>query len=225
MGIVRGSPAFTRISLAPNRASRFTLGASVEYKNKTYQIIYHHLSLPTKGLFLLIVFCVLNQFYITFQVNIRTKSSFVNPLPLVGLAMMGLHGTLGSEFPASLTARILYSYSFPSVTFSSSNSQSQKTQQIYRKFQWYKYLHAVAQSGIRYPNHRTVSYRNQSSVDGGPSVGLGLFPLHDVALDRVPSVVLRRFPGNCDVIPVLFYTLRLAGWEGLIYSEESVISQ
>ena len=60
MGIVRGSPAFTRISLAPNRASRFTLGASVEYKNKTNQNIYHHLSLPIK------VFCVLIQFYITF---------------------------------------------------------------------------------------------------------------------------------------------------------------
>lgn len=219
MGIVRGSPAFTRISLAPNRASRFTLGASVEYKNKTYQNIYHHLSLPTK------VFCVLIQFYITFQVNVRTMSSFVNPLPLVGLAMMGLHGTLGSEFPASLTARILYSYSFPSVTFSSSNSHSQKKQQIDRNFQWYKYIHAVAQSGIRYHNHRTVSYRNQSSVDGGPSVGLGLLPLHDVALDRVPSVVLRGFPGNGDVIPVLFYALRLAGWEGLICSEESVISQ
>lgn len=48
----------------------------------------------------------------------------IQVLPLVGLAVIGLQGTLGSEFPASLTARTLYSYSFPSVTFSSSNSQS-----------------------------------------------------------------------------------------------------
>lgn len=62
-----------------------------------------------------------------------------------------------------------------------------------------------------------ISHLYKSPVDWSPSVGFGLLPLYDIALNRISSVILRRFPANNDVIPVLLYTLRHAGWERLVY--------
>lgn len=62
-----------------------------------------------------------------------------------------------------------------------------------------------------------ISHLYKSPVDWSPSVGFWLLPLYDIALDRISSVILWRFPANNDVIPVLLNTLRHAGWERLIY--------
>lgn len=62
-----------------------------------------------------------------------------------------------------------------------------------------------------------ISHLYKSPVDWSPSVGFGLLPLYDIALNRISSVILRRFPANNDVIPVLLNTLRHAGWERLVY--------
>lgn len=69
-----------------------------------------------------------------------------------------------------------------------------------------------------------ISHLHKSPVDWSPSVGFGLLPLYDIALDRISSVILWRFPANNDVIPVLLDTLGHAGWERLIYGEKTNIT-
>lgn len=60
------------------------------------------------------------QSKIVYNILLYHSSSILNfilvqVLPLVGLAVIGLQGTLGSELPASLTARTRYSYSYNPV--------------------------------------------------------------------------------------------------------------
>lgn len=62
-----------------------------------------------------------------------------------------------------------------------------------------------------------IPHLHKSPVDRSPSVGFWLLPLYDIALDRISSIILWRFPANNDVIPVLLNTLGHAGWERLVY--------